>query len=41
MEKLAIRDKSIFLDLLNNFTPVEVELDTGSPISIMIEELLQ
>ena len=39
-EKLAIRGKSIFLDLLINKTPVEVELDTGSPISIMNEELL-
>ena len=40
MEKLAIRGKSIFLDLLINKTPVEVELDTGSPISIMNEDLL-
>ena len=40
-EKLEVRGKSVFLDLVINEKSVEVELDTGSPISIMNEELLQ
>ena len=40
-EKLEVRGKSVFLDLVINGKSVEVELDTGSPISIKNEELLR
>ena len=40
-EKLEVRGKSVFLDLVINGKSVEVELDTCSPIFIMNKELLQ
>ena len=39
-EKLEVRGKSVFLDLVIDGKSLEVKLDTGSPISIMNEELL-